>query len=188
MVALRTPGQGALAFARAHGWSSTLNAQTLLDAARAPNPQPGPVAFAAALVEGALLVASADRTLERGELDALAGLLQALTGQAGERDELAGVIYDFAALAHAEGRPARVTALARVLPNEENRHDVLAFAALVALCHKGLCDPEREALAAMTGAFALPPAALDAAVVRAQSALASAPDGASPGDPASGPP
>ncbi|HEU4411633.1 MAG TPA: hypothetical protein VFS43_40690 [Polyangiaceae bacterium] len=167
-----SPSAGALAFARSRGWFSTLDAQTLLEAAGAGEPQPGPGAFAAALVEGALLVATADRTLERGELDALAGLLQALTGHALERDELAGVIYAFAALAHKQGRPARLAALGRALPNEENRHDVLAFAALVALCHKGLCDPEREALATMAGALALPPAALDDAIARANAALA----------------
>ena len=171
MAEHRTPGEGALAFARARGWSSSLNAQTLLEVAHAKAPRPGPAAFAAALVEGALLVASADRALGPDELDALASLLHVLTGQTGDRDELAGVIYDFVALAHAHGRPARLSALARVLPNEENRHDVLAFAALVALCHKGLCDPEREALAAIAAALGLPPAALDEAVTLAQAAL-----------------
>lgn len=166
------PADGALAFARARGWFNTLDAQALTEAAHAAEPRPGPVAFAAALVEGALLVASADRTLERSELDAFAGLFHALTGRPSDRDELAGVIYDFAALAHARGRPARLLALAGVLPNEENRRDVLTFAALVALCHKGLCDSEREALAAMAQAFGLPPEALDEASARAQAALA----------------
>ncbi|MCU0685218.1 MAG: TerB family tellurite resistance protein [Polyangiaceae bacterium] len=170
-----TPSAGALAFARARGWSSTLDAQTLIAAAHAPEPRPGPATFAAALVEGAVLVATADRTIERDELGALAGLLQAMTGQPGDRDELAGVIYDFAALSHAQGRKNRLLALARVLPNEENRHDVLAFTALVALCHTGLSAAERDMLASLATAFSLPPAALDDAVARAQAALSSVP-------------
>lgn len=172
MAEPQSPSQGALAFARSRGWFSTLDVQALLDAAGDGPAHPGPTAFAAALVEGALLVASADRALERPELDALAGLLQALTGQAGDRDELAGVVYAFAALSRKQGRPARLLALARGLSHEENRHDVLAFSALVALCHKGLSDTEREALAAMTNALGLPPAALDDAIARAQAALA----------------
>ncbi len=171
------PAAGARAFARARGWSGSLNVQTLSEAAHAPEPRPGPAAFAAALVEGALLAASADRALERDEIEALAGLLQALTGQPDDRDELAGVVYDFAALAHAEGRAARLPRLALALPNEENRHDVLAFAALVALCHKGLSGAEHDALAAMGKAFGLPLAALDDAIARARAALDALPPG-----------
>src|SRR5262245_11942980 len=108
MVEPQSPTQGALAFARSRGWFSTLDVQALLEATGEGEPQPGPTAFAAALVEGALLAASADRALERPELDALAGLLQALTGRAGDRDELAGVVYAFAALARKQGREARL--------------------------------------------------------------------------------
>jgi tellurite resistance protein len=172
MAEPQSPSQGALAFARSRGWFSTLDVQTLLETAQDGNPPPGPTAFAAALVEGAMLVASCDRALERPELDALAGLLQALTGQPGDRDELAGVVYAFAALARKQGREARLLALPRALPNEENRHDVLTFAALVALCHKGLSDAERDALAATAKALGLPPPALDDAIARAQTALA----------------
>jgi tellurite resistance protein len=111
--------------------------------------------FFSALVEGAFLLAAADGELSEQEENTLAETIGYVTGEVLEPDEFMGMIDGFAAALSDDGFSGRVEALKGVLPDEAARREVLAFAALVALCDRNLADSERAALGQLGEAFGI---------------------------------
>ncbi len=101
--------------------------------------------YFASILELSFLVASADG-LDDGEREALAHLVAHATGDAVDPASLAGQFADIAEALRAEGREARLTAVAATFTDFMEREEALSFAALVALADGRLGDAERGAL------------------------------------------
>ncbi|HEU4409737.1 MAG TPA: tellurite resistance TerB family protein [Polyangiaceae bacterium] len=137
--------------------------------------RPGAVAsadeFLAALVEGAFLVAAADGELDPDEASTLAETITHITGSPLGPEEFMALIDRFAAARARDGLRARFAAIASSLPDEAARREVVAFAALVALCDNRLAPAERAMLAEIARAAGLATGASDAIINETQGAL-----------------
>ncbi len=120
-------------------------------------------AHADALLEAAFLVASADGALSKEE----AGSLIDLVAQMGEGltpGELAGHVYEFSTALEAEGRQARIDAIAAHVPEPGARREIVGFAALVALADHELAPSELFVLHSLGKGFGLDTATVNAVV------------------------
>jgi DnaJ-domain-containing protein 1 len=127
-------------------------------------------AFFSALVEGAFLISAADGELSEDEESTLSETMGYVTGEVLEPDAFMEMIDSFASALADDGLDARLSALAAAVPDEAARREVLAFAALLALCDHNLVETEQRVLSAMGQAFALSEAevqSITAAVAKA---------------------
>lgn len=127
-------------------------------------------AFFSALVEGAFLIAAADGELSEDEESTLSETMGYVTGEVLEPDAFMEMIDSFASALAEDGLEARLAALAAAVPDEAARREVLAFAALLAICDHNLVETEQRVLLAMGQSFALVEAevlAITAAVEKA---------------------
>lgn len=134
-------------------------ASELPDAARLKNAaaerESSADAFFSALVEGAFLVAAADGELSEEEEVTLADTLAHVTGSEVEPGEFVDMIDAYAEALASDGLSGRLRVLAEQVPDDAARREVLAFAALLAVCDHNLVDDERETLIKMGQAFSM---------------------------------
>lgn len=129
--------------------------------------------FLAALVEGALLVATVDGELDAGEASILAETIAHVTGSPLGPEEFMALIDRFAVARARDGLRARFGAIASSLPDEAARREVVAFAALVALCDGRFAPAERAMVAEIARSAGLASGAGDAIINETQGALGS---------------
>jgi hypothetical protein len=126
-----------------------------------------------ALVELGYLAASADG-LDPAERDALATLIERLTGNAVDHATLAQHLADLDAAAAMLGRHERLARVAADLGDGDRRDEALGFAALVAMADGKLHGAELEVLDELGGCFGLAPGEVRAIVDRVADAVARA--------------
>jgi len=126
-----------------------------------------------ALIELGYLAASADG-LDPAERDALATLIERLTGDAVDHATLERHLADLDAAAAMLGRHERLARVAADLGDGDRRDEALGFAALVAMADGRLCDTELAVLDELGGCFGLATAEVRAIVDRVADAVARA--------------
>jgi len=127
--------------------------------------------FFSGLVEGAFLVAAADGEMSEDEETTLAETLQLVTGDLYEPEEFIAMINAFEEALDTDGFDTRLQALARTLPDEAARHEVLSVAALIALCDRNLAEAELKSLHAIGAAFGFSREVVEGVVSEAQDAV-----------------
>jgi tellurite resistance protein len=115
--------------------------------------------FFSALVEGAVLVASADGLLSDEETHTLAG--ERLSA-----DDFSAMLTSFAEVLGDDGEEGRLRTLAEAIPDEAARHEILRFAILIALCDGELSGREHDTLLALGAAFGFEGAWVDDTIGR----------------------
>ena len=110
--------------------------------------------FFSCLVEGAFLVSAADGELSPEEESTLGETIAEITGDVLPPEEFMAMINAFAKALAEDGVEGRANAMAAALPDEAARKEVLAFAALLALCDHDLHKNEEDVLYLMGKAFA----------------------------------
>lgn len=110
--------------------------------------------FFSCLVEGAFLVSAADGELSPEEESTLGETIAEVTGDVLPPEEFMAMINAFAKALAEDGVEGRAQAMAVALPDEAARKEVLAFAALLALCDHDLHKNEEDVLYLMGKAFA----------------------------------
>jgi tellurite resistance protein len=126
-----------------------------------------------ALVELGYLAASADG-LDPAERDALATLIERLTGSAVDHDTLDQHLQDLDAAAAMLGRHQRLARVAADLGEGDRRDEALGFAALIAMADGRLHRDELAVLDELGGCFGLAAAEVRAIVDRVADAVARA--------------
>ena len=126
-----------------------------------------------ALVELGYLAASADG-LDPAERDALATLIERLTGAAVDHDTLARHLEDLDAAAAMLGRHQRLARVAADLGEGDRRDEALGFAALIAMADGRLHRDELAVLDELGGCFGLAAPEVRAIVDRVADAVARA--------------
>lgn len=109
--------------------------------------------FFSCLVEAAFLVSAADGELSAEEESTLGETIGEVTGDVLPPEEFMAMINSFAKALAEDGVEGRARAMAAVLPDEAARKEVLAFAALLALCDHDLHKNEEDVLYLMGKAF-----------------------------------
>jgi hypothetical protein len=109
--------------------------------------------FFSCLVEGAFLVSAADGELSSKKESTLGETIAEITGNVLPPEEFMTMINAFAKALAEDGVEGRAQAMAAVLPDEAARKEVMAFAALLALCDHDLHKNEEDALYLMGKAF-----------------------------------
>lgn len=105
--------------------------------------------FLAALVEGALIVMTADRPASEQACADLAALMAEAVGPALDREAVSGLIREAAARLADKGRFARLNGLPAMVGTPEDRRHLTGFAALLALCDHDLTPSELFVLHAL---------------------------------------
>lgn len=126
-----------------------------------------------ALVELGYLAASADG-LDPAERDALATLIERLTGAAVDHDTLDRHLVDLDAAAAMLGRHERLARVAADLGEGDGRDEALGFAALIAMADGRLHRDELAVLDELGGCFGLAAGEVRAIVDRVADAVARA--------------
>lgn len=111
--------------------------------------------FFSGLVEGAFLVAAADGEMSDEEESTLGETINHVTGEPLEPAEFMEMLDSFAQALDDDGLHGRITALAKALPDDPARREVLAFSILVALCDRNLAASEKKVLIEMGNAFGI---------------------------------
>jgi tellurite resistance protein len=126
-----------------------------------------------ALIELGYLAASADG-LDPAERDALAALLERLTGAAVDQGTLQRHLDDLDAAAAMLGRHERLARVAADLGEGDRRDEALGFAALIAMADGRLHQDELAVLDELGGCFGLAASEVRAIVDRVADAVARA--------------